>query len=197
MTFKSIFHLSILTTAMICPTAAFAHPDKPEAGSETTVELSTLDPDGELSDKIDAKLSEHKLRIAKSSARLKRNLDKKQAAADGDVSEEIEAVADLLEDVFAKDGLFRDLTALVSDFAKDVEVDKQNGKTVLRFDGATVGQIETRKSRDNDDRLSISGLGKNLTLDRETIVKDGKSKTRIVIEMDGEDSVDITFPQID
>lgn len=150
-----------------------------------------------LSDKIDEKLSKHRVVIAKSMARVKRNLDKNADAADGDFSEEVEAVAQALEEVFAEDGLFKDLTIMFADFADDVDVQSDDGVTILSFDGATVGKIEKSKKRDSEDSLSISGLGKNLTLDRETIVKDGKSKTRIVIEMDGGDEVQIDLPELD
>lgn len=150
-----------------------------------------------LSDKIDEKLSEHRVAIAKSMARVKRNLDKNADAADGDFSEEVEAVAQALEDVFADDGLFKDLTIMFTDFADDVDVQSADGVTILSFDGATVGKIERSKKRESEDSLSISGLGKNLTLDRETIVKDGKSKTRIIIEMDGGDEIEIDLPSSD
>lgn len=150
-----------------------------------------------LSDKIDEKLSEHRVAIAKSMARVKRNLDKNADAADGDFSEEAEAVVQALEDVFADDGLFKDLTILFTDFADDVDVQSADGVTILSFDGETVGKIERSKKRESEDSLSISGLGKNLTLDRETIVKDGKSKTRIIIEMDGGDEIEIDLPSSD
>ena len=150
-----------------------------------------------LSEKIDEKLSEHKLEIAKSTARLKRKLEKGQAKADGDVSEEIEVVMNVLEEAFADGGLFRDLAAMFGDFAEDLDIESDDGKTVLLFDGAKVGEIARSKSRDSEDSFSISGLGKNLTFDRETIVTDGKSKTRIIIDMDGEDEIDITLPNLD
>ncbi len=197
MTPKFILKFSLLPIAILAPALAFAHPIKPETKTEASVDVSAPVIDGELSEKIDEKLSKHKLRIAKSAARLKRDLDKNQKTSNGDVTEDLEAVADIFQDVFAEEGLFRDVVAMFGDFADDIEVDTDDGTTVLRFDGATVGKIETHKSRDSEDSISISGLGKNLTLDRETIVKDGKSKTRIIIEMDGEDSIDITLPQID
>lgn len=157
-----------------------------------------IDSDAEImSEKIDEKLSDHKVEIAKSAARLKRKLEKGQAKADGDTSKEIEVVMDVMEEAFSKDGLFRDLAAMLSDFASDLDVETEEGKTVLRFDGAKVGEIQREKSRDSEDRVSISGLGKSLTLDRETIVKDGKSKTRIVIGMGGEDEIDITLPDFE
>ena len=174
-----------LMSALCLTTSAFAAPPT----AETDVDI--------LSEKIDEKLSEHKLEIAKSTARLKRKLEKGQAKADGDVSEEIEVVMDVLEEAFAEDGLFRDLAAMFGDFAQDLDIDTDDGKTVLLFDGAKVGEIARSKSRDSEDSFSISGMGKNLTVDRETIVKDGKSKTRIVIDMDGEDEIDITIPNLD
>lgn len=188
----------LLTASFLTlPLTAAAHPHKTD---EPDVEIIIMEDDvieGEaLSDKIDEKLSKHRVTIAKSMAKVKRNLDKNQDAADGDFSEEVEAVAEALEDVFADEGLFKDLTAMLSDFAEDVDVDSKDGVTVLTFDGATVGKIAKSKRRDNEDRLSISGLGKNLTLDRETIIKDGKSKTRIVIEMDGGDDVSIDLPDL-
>lgn len=150
-----------------------------------------------LSEKIEDKLSEHKVEIAKSTARLKRKLDRGQAKADGDISKEMEVVMDVLEEAFAEDGLFRDLAAMMGDFAEDIDLDADNGKTVLRFDGAKIGEMKRSKSRDSEDSFSISGLGKNLTIDRETIVKDGKSKTRIIIDMDGDDEIEITLPKRD
>lgn len=180
---RDMLHLPLSFLATIClSTPAFAAP--PEAGKDAEI----------LSEKIEEKLSEHKLDIAKSTARLKRTLEKGQAKADGDISEEIEVVMDVMEDAFAKDGLFRDLAAMFSDFANDIDVDTEGGQTVLSFDGAKIAEIKKEKSRDSEDSFSISGLGKSMTIDRETIVKDGKSKTRIVIDMEGEDEIDITLP---
>ena len=104
---------------------------------------------------------------------------------------------DVMEEAFSDDGLFRDLAAMFSDFAKDIEVESEDGQTVLLFDGAKVGDIQRKKSRDSEDSFSISGLGKSLTLDRETIVKDGTSRTRIIIDVDGGDEIDITLPELD
>jgi len=193
-----MIRLALIATALLVPALALAHPHKPKTPEPDIADKPVMTQEvEELSERIDKKLSKHKLRIARSAARLKRNMEKDTRTAKGDISEELDAVADMLEDAFAEDGLFRDLAAMMGDFAEDIDIDTDNGKTVLRFDGATVGQIQTHKNRNSDDRVSISGLGKNLTLERETIVKNGKSKTRIVIEMDGEDEVEITLPEID
>jgi len=176
--------ISILLTSCLAG-SAFASPPN-------------LDPEAEvLIEKLENKLSDHKGDIAKSSARLKRKMEKGQAKANGDVGEEIDIMMDVMEDAFAEDGLFRDLAAMFADLAEDLDVDTDGNTTTLSFDGAKIGEIQQKKSRDSEDSISIIGLGKYLTLDRETIVKDGKSKTRIVIDMDGEDEIDITLPQLD
>ena len=172
-------------TALCLSSAAFAAPPTDNSDAEA------------LAEKIDEKLSEHKIEIAKSSAKLKRKLEKGKAAADGDVAQEMEVVMDVLEEAFSEDGLFRDLGAMFGDFASDLDVVSDDGTTTLIFDGATVGQVKHKKSRDSEDRFSISGSGQNLSIDRENIVKDGKSKTRIIIEMDDDEEVEIILPKID
>ena len=147
-----------------------------------------------LLDKLEEKLSDHSADLAKSAARLKRTMGKAQKSAGDDIGDELEVLADVMEEAFAEDGLFRDLTALFSDLAEDIDVDTDGGKTVLMFDGAEVAQIQHKSSRDSEDHMSISGLGKSLTFDRKTVVKNGKSKTRIVIDLDGQDEIDITLP---
>lgn len=185
---------ALIPALVLLPSFTIAQAAVPD---EAPAKITATDETDTLSKKIEDKLAKHKLNIARSTARLKRDLEKSQNRAEGDVSDELDAVADLLEDVFAKDGLFRDLSAMFTDFAEDIEVDTDDGKTVLRFDGATVGQIETRKNLHSDDHIAISGLGRNLTLDRQTIKKDGKSKTRIVIELDGKDGVEVILPEFD
>lgn len=192
-----MFRLLIPLLALSLPVSAMAHPhDKDE--DEKEVEIIILDEDvmsgEELTDKINEKLSKHRVEIAKSMSKVKRNLDKNEGKSDGDFADEMETVAEALEEVFAEDGLFRDLTVMMTDFASDVDLESNDGVTVLKFDGSTLGKIERKKSRNSEDSLSISGLGQNLTLDRETVIENGKSKTRIVIEMEGADGIDITLP---
>ncbi len=174
-----------LVAALCLSSSAFAAPPETPDNSEA------------LAEKLEDRLLEHEGDIARSAARLKRTMDKNKASASEDISENFEVMADVMEEVFSEDGLFRDLTALFSAFAEDIDIDTDGGNTVLSFDGTEVGKIQHNKSRDSEDTISISGLGKSLTLDRQTVIKDGKSKTRIVIEMDGADEIEITLPNLD
>lgn len=181
----SPFRISFtLLTALCFAESAFANPPSEKTETEVLVE------------KIEDKLSDHKVEIAKSTARLKRKFDKGQASSNGEMSDEIDVLMDVMEDAFAEDGLFRDMAAMFGDFAKDIDIESDDDATTLIFDGAKIGQVRRSKSRNSEDQFSISGLGKNLTIDRETIVKDGKSKTRIIIDMDGDNELDITLPDL-
>lgn len=165
------FSLTLLAgVCLSCP--VFAAP--PEGNTETEI----------LAEKIEDKLSEHKVDIAKSSSRLKRKLEKGLEKSDGEVSEDIEVAMDVLEEAFSEDGLFRNLAFMMGDFAEGIEMDSDGGETTISFEGAKIAQIKRKKSRDSEDHFEISGLGKNLTINREEIVEDGKSKTRIVIGME-------------
>jgi len=177
------FSLTLLAGACLT-SAAFAAP--PNTNSDVEI----------LTDKIEEKLSDHKIDIAKSSARLKRKLENGRSDASGDLSEDIDVVMDVLEEAFSDEGLFRNLAAMFGDFAEDIDVETDGGETTLLFDGAKVAQIQREKTRNSEDSFSISGLGKNLSIDKETIIKDGKRKTRIVIDMDGENEIDITLPDL-
>ena len=63
--------------------------------------------------------------------------------------------------------------------------------------GKKMGHIKMENDREETGKLNIGGLGQNLSIDRETYVKDGKTKTRIVIEMDGGDDVEIDLPELE
>ena len=188
----SLLGLSVLAMS----TVASAHPHDPEPVKKK-VEVIVLDdmadPD-DIAAIIEEKLSDHSVTISKSMAKAKRSYDRSVAKSGGTVEGELDAVANAVEEIFSDKGVFRDLAAMLGEFADDIELDTDDGATTLRFDGKTVGRIETQKSRDNDDSMSLSGLGKNLTIDRETVVENGKSRTRIVIEMDGGEGLDITLP---
>ena len=147
-----------------------------------------------LIEKVEEALSDHKVELAKSTARLKRKMEDVKDTAGESLEDDLEVMADVLEDVFAEEGVFRDLTAMFSDFAKEIDIDTDDGKTTVSFSGTEVAKIQHQSSRDSEDSVSISGLGKSFSMDRKTVVEDGKSKTRIVIDMDGQDEIDITLP---
>lgn len=77
--------------------------------------------------------------------------------------------------------LITSLSDALDGLAARIEVEKGEGNgTALWIDGDEF----VRFNGGDDTVLSVTGVGKNLTIDREIIIKDGKTRTRIVIEMD-------------
>lgn len=96
-------------------------------------------------------------------------------------------------DAFADSEMMTNMSDLLSDLAARVEVEKGEGSgTALWIDGDEV--VRFNRGRGIEDTLSITGLGQNLSVERETVIKDGQTRTRIVIEMDGGDNVEIDLP---
>jgi len=160
---------------------ASAHPHKPLDETEDTASTQ------ELADVLADKFADHSADLGKSMAKMKRKLDN----TDGDLESELDAVADALEEAFSEDGVLREMANMFGDFASDLDIESEDGVTVFKFDDKTLGRVKREKSRDSEDTLSLSGLGKNMTIERETYIEDGKTRTRIVIEMDGEAEVSL------
>lgn len=96
-------------------------------------------------------------------------------------------------DAIADSELITNMSDLLSDLADRVEVEKGAGAgTALWIDGEEV--VRFNGDRNADDVLSVTGLGQNLSVERETTIKDGITRTRIVIEMDGGENVDVHLP---
>lgn len=109
--------------------------------------------------------------------------------------EDLTNAAREMEEAIAESGLLSDMAEMLAEFADDVEVRKgKSGGTALMFDGEEMLRFDLDRDASSEDRLSISGLGRNLTVDRETVRENGKTRTRIVIEMDGGDDVEIDLP---
>ncbi|WP_409432788.1 hypothetical protein ACJ3XI_11360 [Litorimonas sp. RW-G-Af-16] len=149
--------------------------------SPETIDAKTL------SETIEQRLSKHTDRLDAAVERA----ETRMKARSGDMDNLTDA-ATALEAALAESGILSSLAAMVTDLAEDVDIaDSDKGK-MLRFDGKDVLYFKHDKER--NDSLSIGGLGQNMTIDRETYIKDGKTKTRIVIEMDGGEDIDIDLP---
>ena len=114
---------------------------------------------------------------------------------DGD---ELTDMAKDLEAAIAESGVLSDMARMLSDLAEEVEIERgESGSTALRIAGEEMLRFKLDRERNVDEALSITGLGRNLTVERETVVEDGKTRTRIVIEMDGGEDVELDLPERD
>ena len=110
-----------------------------------------------------------------------------------ELTDALEAMTELLAEGELLDEMGETMTSLAA--RVEIETDS-DGEAALIFDDKDMVRIQRKSDRklDADDHLTISGLGRNLRIERETRIEDGKEKTRIVIEMDGGGDVDIDGP---
>lgn len=164
--------------ALMLPTFAAAEPPK-------TLTTETMAPET-LSDKLAERLEARAPEIGQSLGKIRRDLERAGGSASDSAGETTEAVADALEEAFSEGGALRELGAVFAGILEDVDIETSDGGTELRFDGAPVLRVEKESSRDSEDVLNLFGLGRALQLKRETVTVDGKTKSRIVIELDEE-----------
>lgn len=113
-----------------------------------------------------------------------------------DLREKAKALADKARaggDAFVDSDMIASMSELLADLAARVDLEQGEGSgTALLIDGDELVRFNGTAS--SQGALRITGLGENLSVERETILKDGKIRTRIVIEMDGGADVDIHVP---
>lgn len=181
---------------------AFAHPHKtdtpntveatkawPNFGDEDEDTMSLED----LSDTLDARMNLHSKDLKASGERMKSRMLEFKSEGKDHAADDIRGAAKALEAALGESGILSSLANVMADFAEDIELETDDaGAAVLRFDGKTLGKIKREKSDARS--LQIQGLGKDLSIERETFIRNGETKTRIVIEMDGGDEIEIKTP---
>ena len=200
-------HYLLCAALLLTSSAALAHPDpadtqtaepetawpffgKSDSKGEASLSADTATIE-EFSEKLGARLEKHTDKMEQSFERAK---SKNKFMRDGAQIESLEDMRDAaraVEDVLADSGFMSSFADLVIDLAEDFEVENNEDGMSLNFDGKRLGRVKLDKER--SDSFDIEGFGRNLKIDRETVRVNGKAKTRIVIELDGEDDFDLSF----
>ncbi|CAM3716053.1 hypothetical protein [Litorimonas haliclonae] len=89
-----------------------------------------------------------------------------------------------VEEMIVESGMLSNLADMLADFAEDIEIKKGEKIFSLRFDGDTLGEV----NRDEADRVVLKSMDKEMIVEKETYLKDGETRTRIVIDMNGDGS---------
>ena len=201
-------HYWLSAALLFSSSAAFAHPDPTEtpaaepekvwpffgkksdeaSDDNGSDEASTME---EFSEKLGSRLEKHSEKMSESFERAK---SKNKFMRDGAQIESLEDMRDAaraVEEVLAESGFMSSFADLVIDLAEDFEVENNEDGMSVNFDGQRLGRVKLDKER--NDSFDIEGFGRNLKIDRETVRRNGKAKTRIVIELDGEDDFDLSF----
>lgn len=98
--------------------------------------------------------------------------------------DELREAARSIQNLLADSGILESLAEVVIDLAEDIEIDDTGNGMRLSFNGNRIGGFSM--DQDND-RISIETMGNNTTIEKEVFIENGKKKTRIVIETDGDD----------
>jgi len=205
-------HILILATAFagLCGTAAFAHPhdkDTAEPAKKTWPYFGEIkkkenkkenakSKDTELPKALKGMESFFKKRADRMNEDLERAKRKdKFPDIDGkslmDNPEDLREVAKALEDMLAESDILENMAGLFIDLAENIEVDADDEGMTLRFNGEKLGSLNIEREGKMNDIISIEGLGKNMNVEKDVIIKNGKKRTRIIIEMDTDEDVDI------
>lgn len=98
--------------------------------------------------------------------------------------EDLRDAAKDIQNMLAESKLLENLADMVIEMAEDIEIRDTGDGVSLSFDGKKIGSF----SLDGDDSVTLDGFGSNTTIEKDVIIKDGKKKTRIVIETDADDN---------
>jgi len=149
----------------------------------------------ELEQHFEAHSAEIKKKIERADKQRQRAVKKYSKSVDIDNldvlndPDSLRGLARSLETLLADSGVISNYTDIIVDIIEDVEIVDGDKGLSLNFDGKTLGRIQVDGIE--DDIIGMEALGRNMTVEKEVITENGKTKTRIVIEMDGGEDIDI------
>ena len=139
-------------------------------------------------------------RIAKHSDKIEKSF--KDAEAKNDFigknreirnADDLRDAARAIEDLISESGVISSFADMMLDLAEDFDVEATDDGLSLKFDGDRIGRVKVKRDKHTESALDVEGFGRNMTIEKEVIKRDGKTKTRIVIEVDGDEEFDIDF----
>lgn len=148
---------------------------------------------GEFAARLEKRFEKHseKLERALSEAESKNSfLQEDREIKNG---EDIKDAARAIEELISESGVISELADMMLDLADDFDVETSDGGVSLKFDGERIGRVKVKRDKHTESAFDVEGFGRNMTVEKEVIKRDGKTKTRIVIEVDGDEEFDIDF----
>ena len=179
------------------PKALTTHPHKADSADEPKKAWPYFGDEGTseeldaLSETLEKRLGEAAEKMSKSMGKTKIPI-KKQSSNDN-VADDIREAGKALEDMLSESGAISSLADIMADLAEDFEMEEnKKGEKIFLFDGNEIAHFKLDSQKSN--KIRIGGLGQNLSVERDSVMKNGKMKTRIVIEMDGGKDIEIEMP---
>lgn len=136
-----------------------------------------------LKSKLEKAEKQHERAVKKYSKSF--DLDANTLLEDPDVLRE---AAKDIESLLAESGIVSNMVDIFADIIEDIEVENNDSGMALNFDGKTIGRLQIESLGQDD--IQLEAMGRNMTIEKKIIKENGKSKTRIVIEMDDSNDID-------
>jgi len=204
-------HIIIPITVLTLSGMALAHPhkdDTPEEAAKTervwpyfgkkkqdkkdTKATKTLSA-SDFASRLEKRFEEHADKMEKSFKKAEAKNDFISKNRDIRNADDLREAARAIEDLISESGVISSFADIMLDLAEDFDVDATDGGLSLKFDGDRIGRVKVKRDKHTESSLDVEGFGRNMTIEKEVIKRDGKTKTRIVIEVDGDEEFDIDF----
>lgn len=189
--------------------AAMAHPHKTESEDKPTVseriwpyfgkkaenEATTDDTltGSEFASRLETRIEKHSRKLERAFDEAKSKNDFLSEGREINSANDLRDAAEALEDLMADFGLVSGLADMMLSLAEDFDIETSDEGLSLSFDGDRIGRVKMKRDKHTDSSFDIEGFGRNMTIEKEVIKRGGKTKTRIVIEVDGDEEFDIDF----
>lgn len=108
-------------------------------------------------------------------------------------ADDLREAARAIEELISESGVVSGFADMMLDLAEDFDIETTEEGLSLKFDGDRIGRVSIKRDKHTESSLDVEGFGRNMTIEKEVIKRDGKTKTRIVIEVDGDEDFDIDF----
>lgn len=192
---------------------AVAHPHKDDAtnktdkterswpyfGKKKAIEKPALEVDNEsgtmsgseFADRLEKRFEKHSQKMERSLKDAEANNTFMRESREIKNADDIREAARAIEELISDSGVISNLADMVLDLADDFDVETSDDGLALKFEGERIGLMKVRRDKHTESSLDVEGFGRNMTIEKEVIKRDGKTKTRIVIEVDGDEEFDI------
>jgi len=159
--------------------------DKKEADDTKTLSAS------DFASRLEQRFEKHTNKIEKSLKEAEAKNDFIGKNRDIKNADDLRDAARAIEDLISESGVISSLADMMLDLAEDFDVEATDEGLTLKFDGDRIGRVKLKRDKHTESSLDVEGFGRNMTIEKEVIKRDGKTKTRIVIEVDGDEEFDI------
>ncbi|MEP3888999.1 MAG: hypothetical protein ABJN69_00950 [Hellea sp.] len=147
----------------------------------------------EFADRLESRFEKHSEKLERALKEAENKNDFMKGDREIKSGEDLREAARAIEDVISESGLISGLADMMLELAEDFDVETTDGGVSLKFDGERIGRVKVKRDKHTESAFDVEGFGRNMTVEKEVIKRNGKTKTRIVIEVDGDEEFDIDF----